>query len=116
MPPTSSARPEHRRESEVEVLAVSGVFDRIQAGQLRDRIVALAHSGGRRFVVDLSRVEVMTPEMISPLREAARRLEPVGGRVSIVFDPLLTVFAAEGLEDLYDVAVTREDAVRRILA
>jgi anti-anti-sigma regulatory factor len=116
MAQTRHGRGEPPREADVEVLGVAGLFDRIEAEQVRDRIIALAARGQRRFVVDLANVEAMAPQAMTPLLQAARRLQPDDGRVSVVFDPFLTVFAAEGLEDLFDVAVTREDALRRIRA
>lgn len=92
---TPHGRTEAAHEADVEVLGVTGLFDRVQAEQLRDRIITLAARGQRRFVVDLSDAEAMAPQAMTPLLEAARRLQPDHGRVSVVFDPDLTVFAAE---------------------
>jgi anti-anti-sigma factor len=108
-------RTEEAREAGVEVLTVGGAFDGIEAESLRDLITELAGQGERRFVVDLSHVTAMAPEAMAPLLDAASRIEGNDGRVSVIFDPFLTVFAADGLDALFDVAVTREDALRRIL-
>ena len=65
-------------------------------------------------MIDLVAVEEMDPRAMLPLLRASRELRRLGGRVSVVFDPLLQVSAVKGLEDLYDVAVTRGDAVAGI--
>ena len=63
---------------------------------------------------DLVAVVAMDPRTMIPLLRASRQVHSDGGRISAVFDPLLQLFAVEGLEDLFDVAVTREDAVAGI--
>jgi hypothetical protein len=95
----------------VRVFAVSGEFTPAVSERLARRMSALAEAGEDAFVIDLVGVEAMDPRAMLPLLRAARELRSVGGRVTVVFDPLLQVFAVEGLEDLHDVAVTREDAV-----
>jgi hypothetical protein len=95
----------------VRVFAVSGEFTPAVSERLARRMSALAEAGEDAFVIDLVGAEPMDPRAMPPLLCAARELRPTGGRVSVVFDPLLQVFAVEGLEDLHDVAVTREDAI-----
>lgn len=46
--------------------------------------------------------------------EAARRLQASGVRISVVFDSLLQVFRTPGIEELFDVAVTAQDALERL--
>jgi anti-anti-sigma factor len=107
---------EEIHEAGAEVLVAFGEFDHERAIAIEQRIAELAARGVHRFVVDLSHVDAIAPEAVAPLLEAARRREPENGRVSVVFDPFLTVFAVDGLDDLFDVAVTRDDALRRIRA
>jgi hypothetical protein len=102
---------EELAEGDVRVLAVSGAFTPAVADRLARRIVALAETAGDAFVIDLVAVERMDPRAMLPLLRTARELQPPGTRISVVFDSLLQVFAVQGLEDLYDVAVTREDAI-----
>jgi hypothetical protein len=66
-------------------------------------------------VIELVEAHAMDPQAMAALIGVARELRPAGGRVSVVFDPLLQGFCAEGLEDLYDAAVTRDDAVAWIV-
>jgi hypothetical protein len=82
--------------------------------RLAQRISALAAAGEDAFVIDLVEVEAMDPRAMASIIGVSRALRSAGRRVSVVFDPLLQLFCAEGLEDLYDVAVTREDAVAAI--
>jgi anti-anti-sigma regulatory factor len=98
----------------VNVFAVRGELTRAIGERLARRVLALASSGEHAFVVDLAAVGAMDARAMIPLLRAARVVRPGGGRISVVFDPLLQVFAVDGLEDLFDVAVTREDAVAGI--
>jgi len=98
----------------VDVLVVDGSFDPAVGLRVARRILALADEGRRAFVVDLSAATV-DPRAMIPLVRVARQLERSGVRISVVFDSLLAVFTAPGLEALYDVAVTREDAIDRVL-
>lgn len=105
---------EELSEDGVRVIAVGSEFSPTIGERLAEHILGLAEAGEDAFVVDLVAVQAMDPRAILPLLSAARELRSGEGRVAVVFDPLLQVFAVEGLEDLYDVAVTREDAVARI--
>jgi hypothetical protein len=98
----------------VRVLALGPAFTPTVAERLAERISALAASGEDAFVIDLVEVQAMDPRAMASVIGVSRALRSAGSRVSVVFDPLLQLFCAEGLEDLYDVAVTREDAVAGI--
>lgn len=110
------SRTEELRDQDVDVFAVDGPFDGFEAQRVGDRIAALAARGERRFIVDLSNVTAMTPAAMAPLVDAARSIDVDDARISVIFDSSLTVFAADGLDALFDVAVTREDALTRIRA
>lgn len=99
----------------VRVLAVRGQFTQPVGERLARRVLGLAATGEHAFVVDLAAVEAMDAQAMTPLLLAAREVRSGGGRISVVFDPLLQVFAVDGLEDLFDVAVTREEAVAGIM-
>jgi ABC-type transporter Mla MlaB component len=105
---------EETADDGVNVFAVHGELTRAVAERLARRVLGLASSGEHAFVVDLAAVGAMDARAMIPLLRAARVVHPDGGRVSVVFDPLLQVFAVDGLEALFDVAVTREDAVAGI--
>ena len=102
-------------DDRVRVVAVGAAFTPTVGERLAHRIRLLAAAGDDAFVIDLVEVQAMDPRAMAALIGVARELRPAGGRVSVVFDPLLQVFCAEGLEDLYDVAVTRDDAVAGIV-
>ena len=98
----------------VNVFAVRGELTQAIGERLARRVLAFASRGEHAFVVDLAAVGAMDARAMIPLLRAARVVHPDGGRVSVVFDPLLQVFAVDGLEALFDLAVTREDAVAGI--
>jgi len=84
------------------------------AERLAGRIMQLASEGGRDFIVDLSPTEDVDVRALAPLVGVAGELRERHGRLSIVLDPLLVIFQAEGLERLFEVAVTEEAAVARM--
>jgi hypothetical protein len=94
---------------EVDVFGVRGVFDEAAGRRVTQRILDLAGQGRRAFVIDLAGADDVDSSALTPVLTACARLEPDGGRISVVMDSRLTVFGAPGREALYDVAVTRED-------
>ena len=111
--PTAAAWTEYSA-TPARVLEVQPVFDAAAGARLAQRILELAADGQRAVVVDLSSVEAVGPDAIAPLFVAARRLEPEGVRISVVFDSLLQVFAMPDIDAFFDVAVTAQDAVARL--
>jgi hypothetical protein len=104
-----------RGTREVDVLAVRGRFDEAAGTCVAERILDLAEQGRQAFVLDLAAADDVDSEALKPVFGACARLEPGGGRVSVVMDSRMAVFGAVGREALHDIAVTREDAVARIL-
>jgi len=99
---------------EVDVFAVRGVFDEPAGRRVAQRIHDLARQGRHAFVIDLAGADDVDPSALAPVFSVCAELEPDGGRISVVMDSRLAVFGASGREALYDVAVTRQDAVARI--
>ena len=97
------------------VLQVRSVFDAVAGERLAQRIVYLAAGGQQAIVVDLSGIEAVGADAIAPLVAAARRLEADGVRISVVVDSSLQTFAMPGIDAFYDVAVTAQDAVARLV-
>ena len=100
---------------EVDVFNFRGAFDEPAARRVAERILDLAGRGRRAFVIDLEGADDVEPRALTRIFSTCAQLEPDGGRISVVMDARLTVFGVEGREALYDVAVTRDDAVARIL-
>jgi hypothetical protein len=64
--------------------------------------------------VDLSTAEAVDPSAMTPLVRICVDLESSGVRVSVVLDSALAIFAVDGRDAFFDVAVTRQDAVARL--
>jgi hypothetical protein len=93
----------------VEVLR-AGEHLSISAGEwLAERLEALAAAGCPDLVVDLGRARTVEPVAVLLLVRTARRLRPLGARVSLVADPLLLVFDVPGLEEFDRVATSLDD-------
>jgi hypothetical protein len=99
---------------DVDVFGVRGVFDEAAGTRVAQRIHDLARQGRHAFVIDLASADDVDPSALTPVFSVCAELEPDGGRISVVMDSRLAVFEASGREALYDVAVTRQDAVARI--
>ena len=98
----------------IHVFTVGPRLRMFGAEQLAGRIMQLASEGSRNFIVDLSPTEDVDVRALAPLVGVAGELGERHGRLSIVLDPLLVIFQAEGLERLFEVAVTEEAAVARM--
>lgn len=96
------------------LLRVRDPFAAVEGERLAQRIVGLAGQGQDAFVVDLSGLLAASPEAMAPVVDAARRLHAAGVRISVVFDSLLQVCCTPGIEELFDVAVTAQDALERL--
>ena len=96
------------------VFALRGPLD-VPAGRcLARRIVELAEQGSRDFVIDLSTAEAVDPSAMESLVPICVDLESSRVRVSVVLASALAIFAADGRDAFFDVAVTREAAVARL--
>ena len=99
---------------EVDVFAVRGVFYEAAGSRVAQRIHDLARQGRHAFVIDLATADDVDPSALTPVFSECAELEADSGRISVVMDSRLAVFVASGREALYDIAVTRQDAVARI--
>jgi anti-sigma B factor antagonist len=94
------------------VLEVGGEIDVYTAPQLRERLISIVEGGGRRVVVDLSRVEFLDSTGLGVLVGALKRLRGVGGELFLVCDQerLLKIFRITGLDRVFTLYPTVDTA------
>lgn len=102
-----------RPAGEFTVLEVGGEIDVYTAPALRDRLGQLADSGVRHIVVDLSAVEFLDSTGLGVLVGALKRAGATGGVLRLVCaqERILKIFRITGLEDVFGIVGTIEDAM-----
>jgi anti-anti-sigma factor len=97
------------------VLHVEGRVNSVNAAKLRERLGALLQQGCRAIVVDLSRLAHMTSAGLRSLLIAEKQANDAGAAMVLYGLQGLTLelFEIGGFLDMFTVATSREDAMRR---
>ena len=95
------------------VVAASGEIDVATAPALRDRLTELVDAGTTRLVVDLEDVDFIDSTGLGVLVGGVRRARSEGGDLRLVCTNtrILKVFEATGLQDVFTIGATIDDAV-----
>lgn len=95
------------------VVAASGEIDVATAPALRDRLTELVEAGSTRLVVDLEDVDFIDSTGLGVLVGGARRARAEDGDLRLVCTNtrILKVFAATGLDEVFSIRATVDDAV-----
>lgn len=95
------------------VVAASGEVDVAAAPALRDRLTQLVEAGTTRLVVDLEDVVFIDSTGLGVLVGGLRRARSEGGDLRLVCtnSRILKVFEATGLQDVFTIGTTVDDAV-----
>jgi anti-sigma B factor antagonist len=103
-----------RKVAEYVVLEIGGEVDVYTAPKLRERLMELVNAGDTHVVVDLSRVEFLDSTGLGVLVGAHRRLRARDGSLDLVcpHDRLLKVFRITGLDNVFDLHTSVEEATR----
>jgi anti-sigma B factor antagonist len=102
-----------RSVSDRVVLEIGGEVDVYTAPQVRERLVEVVGAGDTRVVVDLARVDFLDSTGLGVLVGAHRRLRAAGGSLTLVcsHERLLKIFRITGLDTVFDIRSSVEDAV-----
>jgi len=103
-----------RTVSEHTVLEVGGEIDVYTAEKLRGRLRDIVNSGEQHVVVDLTKVEFLDSTGLGVLVGAHRRLRARDGSLDLVcpHERLLKVFRITGLDNVFAIHASVEDATR----
>lgn len=94
------------------LLAVHGELDLAALPQLREHLERARAAGGQRIVLDLSDVSFIDSLSLSALVAAKRKLGGDGRMAVVAQHPyVLLIFEAGGLDSVFELFWTREEAV-----
>mgnify|MGYP002621562143 FL=1 len=103
-----------RTVAEYVVLEIGGEVDVYTAPKLRERLIEMVNAGDRHIVVDLGRVDFLDSTGLGVLVGVHRRLKARDGSLGLVcpHERLLKVFRITGLDKVFDIHASVEDATR----
>ena len=95
------------------VVSVAGEIDVYTAPQLREKLIDLVDAGDHRIVVDMREVEFLDSTGLGVLVGTLKRVNSAHGSLSLVCaqERILKIFRITGLERVFTIAASVEDAV-----
>jgi anti-sigma B factor antagonist len=104
---------ERELDSDRHVIALRGEVDISTAPQLERRLLAAIDRGVRTIVVDFTETVFIDSTGLCVLLATQRRLNPVGGELVFVCTAptVRRLFHITGMDDLFRVHATREEAL-----
>jgi anti-sigma B factor antagonist len=112
MPPEFSLSQESL-DAERHVVAVRGEIDLFTAPELKSALSEAIESGHTRIVVDLTDTTFLDSTALGVLIGAVKRLRSRDGRLTIVNvdDNIAKTFEITGLDQIFPISATRDEAV-----
>jgi anti-sigma B factor antagonist len=97
----------------VPVVAVRGAIDLFTAPELKDGLLTVVERGATRIVLDLTETSFLDSSALAVLLSARKSLAGRAGQLAIAgLNPSLqTTFELTGLDRLFAITATREDAI-----
>jgi anti-sigma B factor antagonist len=115
MPPEFSLNQEPL-DAERHVVAVRGEIDLFTAPELKSALSEAIESGHTRIVVDLTDTTFLDSTALGVLIGAVKRLRSRDGRLTIVNvdDNIAKTFEITGLDQIFPISPTRDEAVKAL--
>jgi anti-sigma B factor antagonist len=115
MPPEFSLSQESL-DGERQVIAVRGEIDLFTAPEMKAALSEAIESGHSRIVVDLTDTTFLDSTALGVLIGAIKRLRSRDGRLTIVNvdDSIAKTFEITGLDQIFPISSTREDAIKAL--
>ena len=104
---------EEQGPGDVAVVAVRGAIDLFTAPELKEGLLGVVENGATQIVLDLTETSFLDSSALAVLLSARKSLAGRSGRLAIAgLNPnLQATFALTGLDQLFAIAATREDAI-----
>jgi anti-sigma B factor antagonist len=95
------------------VIAIAGEVDLYVAPELKQQLLEVIERGATRVVVDLTDATFVDSTTLGVLISGVRRLRANDGRLSVVISDknVLRTFELSGLDRVFEIFATREQAV-----
>jgi anti-sigma B factor antagonist len=92
---------------------VAGELDLYTAPRLKEELLATLEDGALKVIVDMSGVNFIDSSALGVLIGGVKRLKPKDGRMVLVIidDNVNWIFRITGLNNVFDIYPTREEAV-----
>jgi len=115
MPPDFAVT-EHSIDAERHVLAVRGEIDLFTAPELKQVLAESIEAGRIRIIVDLTETTFLDSTALGVLIGAVKRLRSRDGALALVNidENIAKTFEITGLDQIFTILDTREEAVRSI--
>jgi anti-sigma B factor antagonist len=115
MPPEFAVT-EHPIDAERHVLAVHGEIDLFTAPELKQVLAECIEAGRIRIIVDLSETTFLDSTALGVLIGAVKRLRSRDGALALVNvdENIAKTFEITGLDQIFTILATREEAARAI--
>ncbi len=100
----------------VFVIALSGEVDLYTAPEFKQQVINAVDEGARHVVVDLSETTFIDSTTLGVLIGGVRRLREHDGDLSLVCSDrnISKIFEITGLDRVFSIATSREDALARL--
>jgi anti-sigma B factor antagonist len=114
--PHDFAVTEHSIDAERHVLAVRGEIDLFTAPELKQVLAESIEAGRIRIIVDLTETTFLDSTALGVLIGAVKRLRSRDGALALVNvdENIAKTFEITGLDQIFTILDTREEAVRSI--
>jgi len=97
----------------VTILQLRGEIDIYSATEFKQALLQTIDGGARRVLVDLTDVSLIDSTGLSVLVSGARRLQPLGGSLTVACDDRIRrVLRITGLHDVFAIYASRDEALR----
>jgi anti-sigma B factor antagonist len=103
------------KRGDASVLTLQGEIDVYTAPRLRQAIIDLVEGGERNIVVDMEKVDFLDSTGLGVLVGGLKRVKTREGNLSLVAsqEKILKIFEITGLDKVFPIAGTVEEAVAR---
>lgn len=95
------------------VVQVAGELDLYTAPRLKEELMTVMEDGSLKVIVDMTGVNFIDSSALGVLIGGVKRLKPKDGRMVLVIvdDNVNWIFRITGLNNVFDIYATREEAV-----
>jgi len=105
-----------RTDDGVAIITVAGELDLYTAPRLKENLLAALEDEVLKVVIDMSGVHFIDSSALGVLIGGVKRIKPKGGRIVLVSidENVNWIFQITGLNSVFDIFSSREDALRNL--
>ena len=105
-------------DDDIAVITVAGELDLYTSPRLKENMLAAIEAGSLKIVIDMTGVHFIDSSALGVLIGAVKRLKPDDGRLVLVSvdENVNWIFQITGLNSVFEIFATREEALAGISA